>query len=231
MADRIDTDSVNTGLHPSVERVLRAVVHALNNQLSVMASCSRFLSEDLPPDSPSLQDAEDIEQAAQTATDLVVLLASFGRLHATPYARPFPVEALTRSLSPLLMAVGGSPEAQVEVEVSEGDGLLRGDRHHYCRILYGLVWYAVQAAPAGTVVQVAFRPVPSGWLLEVTHEGEPPDPSLLAGTGADPVPPTPGLAQSVALARRNEWRIERVTGPEARLRLHLDSDPVPPGRA
>ncbi|HTW21112.1 MAG TPA: ATP-binding protein [Mycobacteriales bacterium] len=140
----------------SLARLVSGVAHDLTNALGAIANLAVLLDRRVE-DAAVRHDVEAIHAAARQATDLVRRLV---RVAGNGVAQPAMID-LDEVVRTALDGVGRS--AGVVVRIAPGAGPVRAwfDHQHLVEILAEVALNAVEAMPAGGVIDVAIEPAPS----------------------------------------------------------------------
>lgn len=139
----------------AVGRLAGAVAHDFNNVLTVLATYSQFVWEDLPEDSPLRTDVDAIREAVQRGTVLASQLLGFVRAEE-PTFPPLVLAEVIRSVDQLLRPT--LPENVTFELAIEMEGLsVRADASRVERLLCNLATNAREAMHEGGTLTLAVR--------------------------------------------------------------------------
>lgn len=209
----------------AIGRLSAGVAHDFNSILTVILTYSEFLLEDLPPDHPALEDAQEIQNAGQRAKALVRRLLGFARRHEAPFEELDLSQVIEESLrlaQPLMQ--------QVEIQCHlEDSALIEGDRASFEQAMINLVLNARDAMPSGGTLEIRTQRAGSFLTVEVSDSGTGVDPEVRdrifepffttkseeRGTGL-------GLAVVAEVIRRHGGRIRVEDSPLGGARFQIE---------
>jgi signal transduction histidine kinase len=199
---------------PSLIRFARRLSHDLNNYATVVRTYSELLLADLPPDSPSRADVEEIQRAAEGTVAYIQRVTRFSR---AGMMRRGPVSVDDTLADLAASAAAECPGRAVTVQSATAASVAT-DAPWFRDALLELLRNAHDAAPAGTAIRVEAHVQASLVAVRVADAG--PGASGDAGDLFEPFTSTKqgvrgagqGLAmvKAFALAGGGDLTIERV---------------------
>lgn len=211
---------------PSLIRFARRLSHDLNNYATVVRTYSELLLADLPPDSPSRADVEEIQRAAEGMVAYIQRVTRFAR---ASMMRRGPVSIDDTIADVIATAESQAGGRRFDVQVNTG-AVLQTDPQWLREALLELVMNAHEAAPDGTPVRLDARVTAGALAVRITDAGAgtPPDlgdpyePYVTSKHGVRGAGQGLALAQAFALACDGSLSLERVAGESvATLRVPL----------
>jgi PAS domain S-box-containing protein len=136
----------------SIGRLAGGVAHDFNNMLTAVRGYTHLLLAELAPGSDARAYAEEVERAAERATNLTTQLLAFGR-RQTLQPRPLELNALVENLAGMLARLTGEGVA-VELALAPALRAVRVDETQLEQVLVNLVLNSAEAMPAGGRVVV-----------------------------------------------------------------------------
>jgi two-component system, cell cycle sensor histidine kinase and response regulator CckA len=136
----------------AIGRLASGVAHDFNNLITAIQGHVQFVLEDLPPDSPVREDAIEIRQAADRATELTRQLLTFAR-RQTSEPRPVNLNAVVAEIEKLLRRLLRA-DLRLETSLSQGLPDTVADRGELEQIIVNLVVNARDAMPSGGSVTI-----------------------------------------------------------------------------
>ncbi|MGC4053526.1 MAG: ATP-binding protein [Paludibaculum sp.] len=134
----------------SIGRLAGGVAHDFNNLLTIVNGYSELLLAELPAGNEQRPKIENIHAAGQRAAELTQQLLSFSRSQAEDLV-PLELNAVVRDTAKLLQRLIGVT-FQLELQLEDGIGPIRGDRPQLGQVLMNLVVNARDAMPDGGTV-------------------------------------------------------------------------------
>ncbi len=173
---------------PSLIRFARRLSHDLNNYATVVRTYSELLLADLPPDSPSRADVEEIQRAAEGMVTYIQRVTRFAR---ASMMRRGPVSVDDTIADVVAVAATECSGRAITVNATS-EALVHTDAPWFRDVLLELVRNAHEAAPAGTPVGVGATATDTQVTLTVADQG----PGVADDVG-DPFEPFIGTKQGV----------------------------------
>jgi signal transduction histidine kinase len=137
----------------AIGRLAGGVAHDFNNLLTAIRGYSALAVERLPARDPLRDDLEQIQGAADRATDLTRQLLAFSRKQELKLA-PLDPNAVVLDFEKLLRRVLGG-NVRLELRLGTGVGVIEADRGQLEQVLMNLVVNARDALPEGGRIEVA----------------------------------------------------------------------------
>lgn len=174
----------------SIGRLAGGVAHDFNNMLAVIYGNLDFLREQLPEDSPMIEDVDGIQEAANRARDITHQLLAFSRKQAIE-VKPLDLNRVVEGVEKMLSRLLGEG-IKIRVRPCGADAWVNADASQLEQVLMNLCINARDAMPHGGQLEILTE-------VHFINEGEaesmpgliPGDYVLLAvsdnGTGMDPV--------------------------------------------
>jgi two-component system, cell cycle sensor histidine kinase and response regulator CckA len=131
----------------AVGRLAGGVAHDFNNMLTAIFGYTDLMGEDLPPDSPMLEDVAEVRKAAQRAAALTRQLLAFSRQQVL---EPVVLNAndLIEEFDKMLRRLIGE-DVELRLSLAGGLGNVRADPGQLQQVLMNLVVNARDAMPTG----------------------------------------------------------------------------------
>jgi len=130
----------------AIGRLAGGIAHDYNNILTAISGGAHFLLEDLPEDSPSRADADEILQNTERAARLTRQLLAFGRKQILA-RQTLDLGRLVHGMTPMLRRLLGE---DLELRVDNvGGGMVEGDPGQLEQVVMNLVINARDAMPTG----------------------------------------------------------------------------------
>ncbi|MEX2272214.1 MAG: PAS domain S-box protein [Vicinamibacterales bacterium] len=139
----------------SLGRLAGGVAHDFNNMLSVMSGYADLLEEQLPAGSPALADLQEIQRAAERATQLTRQLLAFGRRQVLRRRRVDLNQVVTRTETFLRRVLGEL--VTVQLSLAEEPLWVDADVSQIEQVLLNLASNARDALDGAGVVQIKTR--------------------------------------------------------------------------
>ncbi len=218
---------------PSLIRFARRLSHDLNNYATVVRTYSELLLADLPPDSPSRADVEEIQRAAEGMVAYIQRVTRFARAGMMRRG----AVAVDDTVHDVIASVSELGTGRVfDVRATSG-AVVQADPQWLREALLELVLNANDAAPTGSSVRVSTSATASHITVVITDGGPGPAPDV--GDLFEPFTTTKqgirgagqglALAQAFARACGGELSITRLAGETvATLTLPLAPTAPPP---
>lgn len=195
---------------PSLIRFARRLSHDLNNYATVVRTYSELLLADLPPDSPSRADVEEIQRAAEGMVAYIQRVTRFSRASMMRRGPVSVDETLSDVASAAMAECAGR---QFVVQMASG-ATVHTDAPWFRDVVLELLRNAHEAAPVGTPVRVEARATAETVSIRVCDMG--PGPGTEAGDAFEPFTSTKqgvrgagqGLAMALAFALACEGELE-----------------------
>jgi signal transduction histidine kinase len=131
----------------AIGQLAGGVAHDFNNILTAILGAADLMLADLPPDSPSREDAQDISDSAQRAAALTRQLLAFSR-KSSAQTRPVDVNDVVRGLESMLRRLLAA-NIEVRFALGQGIGHALADAGQVEQILLNLAVNARDAMPQG----------------------------------------------------------------------------------
>jgi signal transduction histidine kinase/CheY-like chemotaxis protein len=135
-------------------RLAGGIAHDYNNLLTAILGSVEFLVERLPRDSEELAEAQNIQEAGESAARVTRHLLAFSRSSPIETTVLDPAEALTAMTEMLERLLG---RVELVVELHHGAARIRANRGQFEQVLLNLVLNARDAMAAGGTVFVQTR--------------------------------------------------------------------------
>jgi len=161
----------------AVGRLAGGIAHDFNNILSVILSHGDFILADLPSDSPSRGDVEQITQAATRASDLTRQLLMFSRQQVIA-PKVLDLNDILESMDKMLGRILGE-DIQLVSLLTPGLGRVRVDRGSVEQVIMNLVVNARDAMPTGGRLTIETANVQLDQAYAVDHLGAVPGPHVM----------------------------------------------------
>ena len=151
-AKRLQEQLLQSEKLASIGLLAGGVAHEINNPLGGILVFSQMLLRELPKESPSYVDVEEIEAAAQRCKAIVENLLDFARQRPAGKTQPLGevnvVDAARAALRFGRVSVG-SNQVEIIEEWQDPDLMVIGDRNKLIQLFLNLIQNAMQAMPDG----------------------------------------------------------------------------------
>jgi signal transduction histidine kinase len=131
----------------SVGRISGEIIHDFNNVLSLIVGYSEYLSSELPPEHPALQNAQHIREAAERGGTLIRELFAFARSTSSD-SNPFDLNALIRRLETMLCLLV-EESISLRILLDPALGPVKAEGGEIERLIFDLMLHARAAMPKG----------------------------------------------------------------------------------
>jgi PAS domain S-box-containing protein len=146
----------------AIGKLASGVAHDFNNALTVILASTQIAREDLPSDSPALEELRQIEMAARHAAGLSNQLLAFARRQVLKPAS-LDLNALVEEVEPMLRRAVGE-QIHFQLRLSPDHGSVMADPNQMKQVLMNLVVNARDAMPRGGSLTLETA-------VSVLHEG------------------------------------------------------------
>jgi signal transduction histidine kinase len=153
----------------AIGRLAGGVAHDFNNLLTVIISFGRFVEEDLPEDSPSREDMEEVLRAARRAAELTRQLLAFSR-RSTMSPRVVDLNDCIRDAERMLERLLGT-DITHETALPASTGRVRIDPGLFEQVIVNLAVNARDAMPGGGTLRIETVNVEVTEMSTTAHEG------------------------------------------------------------
>ena len=169
----------------AVGQLAGGIAHDFNNLLAVILNYAEFLTEDLPPDDPKLEDVREITRAGEKGAELVHQLLAFSRKEVVEPTTLDLSEVIQDLMALLRRSIGEHIELVVDVQPRSW---VMADKSQLEQVVLNLAVNARDAMPDSGVLNIGVRStqvrdgerpglVAGGYVcLTVTDTGEGMDP-------------------------------------------------------
>ena len=141
----------------AVGQLAGGVAHDFNNILAAIKLNAALLTEALPQESDSRREAIEIEQAADSATQITRQLLAFARRQPV-HLQEVRLADVAADIEPLLRRLIG-PTIDLDLDVPHDIGRVLADRAQLGQVVVNLALNARDAMPAGGSLRIAARAV------------------------------------------------------------------------
>lgn len=144
----------------AVGQLAGGVAHDFNNILAAIKLNAALLTEVLPPDSDSLREAIEIEQAADSATQITRQLLAFAR-RQPEHLQEIRLVDVIADIEPLLRRLIG-PTIALDLDVPKDIACVLADRAQLGQVVVNLALNARDAMPEGGSLRIVARLIEGG---------------------------------------------------------------------
>ena len=137
----------------AIGRLAGGVAHDFNNLLSVILSCTRFLADSLPAESPFRAEVDDIQKAASDAAGLTQQLLAFSRKSEVE-PTPIDLNIVIADMCKMLRRIVGE-DIDLLIRLDSDLGIAVIDRGVIQQVIANLVINARDALPEGGTIEIA----------------------------------------------------------------------------
>lgn len=140
----------------SLGKLAGGVAHEINTPLGIILGYAQLLQEDVPADSPVLEDLKTIERQAQVCRQIVADLLGFSRQHE-PSKTEMDVNHAILEVISLVRHAFNLDRVAIAAELDEELPYMIGDREKLKQVWMNLLTNAKDAMPEGGAIRVSSR--------------------------------------------------------------------------